>query len=166
MHAAAVDLSFWISEIDSSVPATALFVRKFGHPPPQHPHHLAAFHLGVDGVSTLACYVHFWSFGDIVLGGGACVDDRVLRRLDASQRERLRAQGGLYRLVLDYAVHKFSAGHSAIFGFCGDRRAEAVDRAAGFVSTEHAKLLVYWARDLHPLHQAALVAKAHALGPF
>ena len=161
-----VALPFWISEIDSSMPARALFTRKFGHPPPEHPHHLAAFHLADDGVSTLGCYVHFWSFGDIVLGGGACVDDRVLRRLDAAQRDALRAQGGLYRLVLDFAVRKFSDQHAAIFGYCGDRRAEVVDRAAGFVSTMHDKLLVHWTRDLHPVHQGALIAKAHALGPF
>lgn len=160
------DLPFWISEIDSALPAADLFRRKFEHPPPQHPHHVAAFHCAADGSLTLGCYVHFWSFGDILLGGGACVDDRVLRRLTPDQRAGLREHGGLYRLVLDHAVQRFAPHHAAIFGYCGDRRAREVDLAAGFSATAHDKLLVYWTRELHPVHQQALIAKAHALGPF
>lgn len=166
MTHAADKLPFWISEIDDAAPATDLFRRKFGHPPPDIPHHVAGFHCAADGSLALACYVHFWSFGDILLGGGACVDDRVLRRLSPRERADLRRAGGLYRIVLDHALRRFSPHYAAIFGYCGDRRAEAVDLAAGFVPTGHDRLLVYWPRQPHANHEQALIAKAHALGAF
>ena len=55
---------------------------------------------------------------------------------------------------------------SGFFGYCGDARAESIDLRAGFEKTEHERLLKYFPKSLHPNIERALIAKAHALGPF
>ncbi|HET6632453.1 MAG TPA: hypothetical protein VFG73_07080 [Rhodanobacteraceae bacterium] len=155
------------AELHDSTPAAPLFRRKFGHPPPDYPHHIACLMRCPDGDERVACYVHFLPHGELLLGGGACVDNRLLRMLDAVQRRRLREGGGLYRLTLEFALRHFAGRYDAIFGYCGDRTAEAADRAVGFVSTPHENLLVYWTRqDVGEARRAALIARAHAAGAF
>lgn len=160
------DASFRFAEVASSAPATALFVRKFGHPPPPEPHHIVAWMRTAEGVEALACYVHFYPLGEALLGGGACVDNRVLRLLEPVARRRLRECGGLYRLTLEFAIARFMPHYAAIFGYCGDRTAEVIDRATGFVSTPHECLLVYWLRAVDQAQQDDLIARAHAVGAF
>ena len=66
--------------------ASELFQRKYRLPVPEFPHHVVAFFRNADGSCVPACYVHFTDCGDLILGGGASTDDRVLRRMDAAQR--------------------------------------------------------------------------------
>lgn len=160
------DTPIHFAEIASSAPAASLFARTFGHPPPPEPHHVAAWLRTGDGMDLLACYVHFYPFGDSLLGGGACVDKRVLRRLDADARTTLRDRGGIYRLTLEFAIEHFAPDYAAIFGYCGDRAAEVIDRAAGFVSTEHEHLIVRWLRDVDQDKQEELITRANTAGAF
>lgn len=160
------DTSIRFAEIPSSEPAASLFARTFGHPPPPEPHHIVAWLRTPEGMDLLVCYVHFYPFGRSLLGGGACVDSRVLRRLDADARNQLRDRGGVYRLTLEFAIEHFAPDYAAIFGYCGDRAAEVVDRAAGFVSTEHEFLIVRWLRDLDKETQDELITRANTAGAF
>ena len=146
--------------------AAALFLRKYGHPIPEFPHHVVVSYRQPDSIAAPLCYVHFTDCGDILLGGGACVDDRVVRRMLADQRAAIRAAGGIYQHALRRSVEHFAPRFSAIFGYCGDALAERIDRAVGFESTPHEHLLVYWTREVGPLHQRQMIAKAQAFAPF
>jgi hypothetical protein len=125
-----------------------------------------AYYRTAEGASLLACYVHFTDCGDILLGGGACVDDRVLRRMSTQQRDAVREAGGIYRHALEWSVRHFSARFAAIFGYCGDALAERIDRAAGFESTPHDHLLVYWTRESDTRRRRQMIAKANSFAPF
>jgi hypothetical protein len=156
-----------ITEIDDvRLGVEALFRRKFEHPPPATPHHLGAFHLGADGSARLLCYSHMLPFGDLFLSGGSCTDGDVYRAMPAAQREALAAAGGPWHHVLKFAFAKFADRCEAFFGYSGDERALAVCRAVDFLPTGHPHLIVHWHKPLHEVMQRALVAKAHAIGPF
>ncbi len=144
-----------------------LFRRRFGQEPPTFPHHVVAYARDGGGTPAVAlCYVHFTPMGSVLLGGGACVDHRALRRLAPDVRNALHAQGGLYRTTLEWAVAHFAHDHDAIFGYCGDRLAERIDLAAGFVRSGHPHLLVRWLREVEIARQQELIATVHALGAF
>ncbi|HMM65650.1 MAG TPA: hypothetical protein PKC03_01805 [Dokdonella sp.] len=146
--------------------ATPIFQRKYRLPVPEFPHHVIAYHRGDDDMFSVGCYIHFTDCGDILLGGGACTDDRVLRRMSADQRDCVRAAGGLYLHTLKWSLRHFGDRFAAVFGYCGDALAERVDRAAGFESTAHDRLLVYWTREVEPGRKAQMVAKAFSFIPF
>jgi hypothetical protein len=143
----------------------ALFRQRYGVPGPDFPHHVVAW--WVDGGERRPlCYIHFTAQGEVLLGGGACVDQRLLRRVPRELRESIRAQGGLYHLSLAWSLRHFIARYRAVFGYCGDPLAERVDRAVGFSDTGHEHLLVYWLGDCDAATRTRLIAAAHAVGPF
>jgi len=147
---------------DGAVLARDLFQLRYGVDPPDLPHHVIAF----DRDAQPVCYVHFTEVGELLLGGGACVDNRAMRRMDAATRASIRDAGGLYRMTLDWAVRHFAPRFAAIFGYCGDALAERIDLAAGFERTAHKHLLVHWTRAVAQVEHDRLVAQAHAIGPF
>jgi len=146
--------------------SVALFQRRFGGPPPAYPHHVVARHRAADGGFATACYVHFTPAGEMLLGGGACIDPRAIRAMSADDRHALHAAGGLYHATLTWAVRHFAPRYEAIFGYCGNPLAERVDLAVGFARTGHPHLLVLWTRDTDAARRADLIARAHAVGPF
>jgi hypothetical protein len=153
-----------IPEADAG--AIALFRHRFKDAPPAEPHHVVARFRDSSGAVRTACYVHFTPFGDMLLGGGACIDPRVVRAMSATEREALKIAGGLYHATLAWAVAHFAPRYPAIFGYCGDALAERVDLAVGFARTAHPHLLVLWTRELDGARRADLIARAHAVGPF
>ena len=155
-----------ITEIDDARIAAPIFRRKFGGAPPDVPHHIVSFYRSEDGALWPASYVHFRPFGDIYLVGGASTDGDVVRRMSEAERADLAASGGLYLNALRWAFAHYADRCDAYFGYCGDARAWDVDMAAGFVPTGHDKLIARWHKPLHENVRRALVAKAHALGPF
>jgi len=168
-HAAppSIPASIEMAELDAADEgAIALFRRRFRDAPPSDPHHVVARHRAADGTLATACYVHFTPAGDMLLGGGACIDPRVIRSMSAEDRLALHAAGGLYHATLAWAVRWFAPRYDAIFGYCGDPLAERVDLAVGFAKTEHPHLLVLWTRDTDAVRRAELIARAHAVGPF
>ena len=166
-RAPAVPVSIEMLELDAvDAAAEELFRRRFHDAPPPHPHHVVARHRAADGSLATACYVHFTPAGDMLLGGGACIDPRAIRSMSAEDRLALHAAGGLYHATLAWAVRHFAPRYDAIFGYCGDPLAERVDLAVGFAKTEHPHLLVLWTRDIDAVRRADLIARAHAVGPF
>jgi len=152
-------------EAEPDTAVAALFTRRFGHPLPDFPHHVVA-RVRADGEARPLCYIHFTEHAGVLLGGGACVDERVLRRLDDDMWRSLKAAGGPYQASLRWAVAHFAPRFPAIFGYCGDRLAERADRAVGFESTGHPHLLAYFTGPLDEGERARVVALAHAVGPF
>lgn len=145
----------------------ALFKRKFGDAPPDVPHHNVAFYRDAEGALHPATYAHYRPLGDLYLVGGACTDGAVLRRMSEAERSAVTTSGGLYLHLLRWAFARYADRCEAYFGYCGDPRAYEVDIAAGFVDTDHPKLLAHWHRpEQHEVLRRALIAKAHAIGPF
>lgn len=146
--------------------ADPLFRHRYGSDAPDFPHHVFAF--ARDGVErgALLCYIHFTAQGDLLLGGGACVDNRALKRLSRTERNAIRAAGGLYRYALAWSVQHFSDHYPAIFGYCGDPLAERVDLDVGFRKTRHEHLLVHFSDGVSHTDRERLIAEAHAVGPF
>lgn len=144
----------------------ALFRRKFGDPPPAHGRHFVAFarvpELGLQPIG----YTHFTPLDGVMLGGGAITDDRVLRRVPADERARIAERGGVYFQLLGFAMRKLGPDCEAMFGYCGDPRAEAVDLRAGFAKTVHPHLLVNFPRPLPQARRDELIDRVAALGPF
>jgi hypothetical protein len=164
---AKLDSFFQVREVeDGRVIAGQLFERRYREQAPDFPHHIVAFLPGPDGREQPVCYIHFTPMGDILLGGGACTDDRLLRRVPGDQRAALRAAGGVYRCALARSVELFAPRYPAIFGYCGDALAERVDRSVGFEPTGHPHLLVLFTRPVDPATRARLIEQAHAIGPF
>jgi hypothetical protein len=158
---------FIVLDESGDIPAAAepLFRRKYQRGVPDFPHHVVATFRG-SVEAPLVCYIHFTDCGDILLGGGACVDDRVLRQMSLEQRDLIRAAGGIYQHALRWSVRHFAPRFAAIFGCCGDALAERIDRAVGFQSTRHDKLLVYWTRDSDERQRRQMVEKANSFAPF
>jgi hypothetical protein len=156
-----------ITEVED-VPDTGqrLFARKFNLTAPEFPHHIIALVNVGDGDPAVGCYTHFTNCGDMVLGGGACSDERILRRLAPNQREALRAAGGIYRYTLDWAIRLFAPRFPAMFAYCADALSARVMRQAGFVSTQHEHLFVVWMQDPSTRHREQMIAKAHSFGAF
>ena len=152
-------------EPEGHVLAAPIFRRRYRSEPPAFPHHVVAWYRGPEGEEP-ACYIHFTDAGGMLLGGGACADDRVLRRMSAEARQAVRAAGGLYRAALAWSVRHFSPQFPAVFGYCGDALAERVDLAVGFKHTGHPHLLVYFTQDIDAEQQRELIARANAVGPF
>jgi len=143
----------------------AIFRLRYRADAPDFPHHVIAF-WNHGGQKIPLCYIHFTAQGQALLGGGACVDNRVLRRLPAELRTAIRQAGGLYKYSLAWSVQHFAPRFPAIFGYCGDALAERTDLAVGFKKTEHPRLLVYFTQKIPESEQRDLIAQAHAVGPF
>ena len=150
------------------IPAAAepLFQRKYRRSVPDFPHHVVATYRRDAAEPQLACYIHFTDCGDILLGGGACVDERVLRRMTVEERAPVHAAGGIYQHALQCAVQKFAPRFSAIFGYCGNALAERIDRAVGCAPTVHPHLLVYFTRSVDARRQHQMIEKANSFAPF
>jgi hypothetical protein len=168
MDTVAEPLEPWIvvrEPLDGATLADALFRRRYRQPAPDFPHQVLAF--WCDGADEIpVCYIHFTALGSALLGGGACVDERVLRRMPAPARAAIRDAGGMYKYTLAWSVRHFGARFGAIFGYCGDALAERIDLAVGFAQTQHPHLLVYWTRETDASERQNLIAQAHAVGPF
>lgn len=151
---------------DAHALVDSMFHRCYRQPAPDYPHHVVVFCRTITGEWQPAAYMHFIEHEDYLLGGGACVDDRVLRRMNADNRKAIAAAGGLYFHALRWALAYLSPRCSAIFGYCGNRLAERIDLAAGFVRTPYPQLLVFFTRPLAAEEQNRLIEAAQKIGPF
>ena len=162
-----IDRYIVVREVDDGKAlADPIFARRYGTAAPDFPHHVLAFCRDAQGMETPVCYIHFTEMGDFLLGGGACVDDRVMRRMQPEARSAIRKVGGLYRYSLSWSLGHFSPSCSAIFGYCGDALAERIDLAVGFQRTVHPHLLVYFTRKVEAADRERMTDQAHAVGPF
>lgn len=155
-----------LTAISNATPFAELFRRKFGHPLPETGDHFVAFHRDEAGALWPLSYLNFGRFGDIRLVGGGCTDGAVIRRMSQTQREAVSASGGVLVHLLRAGFRHYAGDCDAYFGHCGDARAYEVDLAAGFEPAGHEFLLVHWHKPLHEVVRRALIAKAHAIGPF
>jgi len=163
----AVDRFIQVSEVDDAVEiAQPLFDRRYRLPVPEFPHHVAAMYTGADGTRALACYIHFTDCGDLILCGGACTDNRVLRRMSETERDALREVGGIFQHTLAWSQRHFGARFAAVFGYTGDTLTKRVIDTLGWVPTPHPHLVVYWMQPVDERKRRQMIAKAHSFGAF
>jgi hypothetical protein len=142
-----------------------LFRRRFGSDAPDYPRHFVAFHADAPMRFTPLGYIHYSPFEDSWLCGGMVMDDRAYRRLPAHHRAAIRAAGGVAEIMLRDTFARLRDA-PAIWGYVGDKLAEAVDRRVGFIDTGARHVMVVWNRELPDADKAERLAKVVALGPF
>lgn len=157
-----------LSEVDSvQALAGPLFASRFrGAMPPDRGRHFVTLAELTPGSWALVSYVHFQPFGDTCLGGGACTDTAVLKRLPKPALDSLRQAGGPYAQLLRYALHKMAHEFFAFFGHTSDARATRIDLEVGFRRTTAEHLLIYTPKPIDDTLERALIAKIASIGPF
>ncbi|MEO8754159.1 MAG: hypothetical protein ABI624_15930 [Casimicrobiaceae bacterium] len=142
-----------------------LFRRRFGGAPPDYPRHFVAFYRAGRALYWPLGYVHYTAFEDTFLCGGMVMDDRLYRRIPGAHRQLIKQAGGVAERLLQETFARL-AHAPAIWGYVGDRQAEAVDVRVGFRHTHHRHVMVVWNRDLPDAEKEARLARVIALGPF
>jgi len=142
-----------------------LFRRRFGSNAPDYPRHFVAFHAASPHQYTAIGYVHFSPFEDSWLCGGMVMDDRAYRRIPAHHRAAIKGSGGVAEIMLKDTFARLRDA-PAIWGYVGDKLAEAVDLRAGFVHTTAEHVMVVWNRELPIEEKAARLARVVTAGPF
>lgn len=157
-----------LTEVDNvQALAGALFAARFrGALPPDRGRHFVTLAELTPGQWGLVSYVHFQPFGDTCLGGGACTDTALLKRLPKPALDALRQQGGPYAQLLRYALRKMAGEFFAFFGHTSDARATRIDLEVGFRRTPVEHLLIYTPKPIDETLERALIAKIAAVGPF
>ncbi|GJM05809.1 MAG: hypothetical protein DHS20C09_18050 [marine bacterium B5-7] len=153
-------------EVEDAAPlAGALFTRSFNDTIPDFPKHFVLVARADEGQSLTLGYVHFTQHHNLYLGGGMCVNTRVLRHLPKQHRRQLNQQGGVAFTMLSEAV-KSLTDCAAVFGYVGHKGAYKIDLAVGFEQTQHPHLIVYWQQQLSLNKQQEMIQTAYDFGPF
>jgi hypothetical protein len=155
-----LDETIRVVEIDDPAVAAHLFRRKFGQEIPQFPRHFVAM-----AGKACAGYVHYTAWQGDYLCGGLCIDDRVYRSLSPLQRAWLRERGGIAEMMMRHAHAALTDG-AAIWGYIGDKQAEAVDRRVGFEKVAEPYLFVIWKKPISEDGKKRRIAAAEKLGAF
>ncbi len=155
-----LDETIRVVEIDDPAIAAHLFRRKFGQEIPQFPRHFVAM-----AGKECAGYVHYTAWQGDYLCGGLCIDDRVYRALSPLQRAWLRDRGGIAEMMMRHAHAALTDG-AAIWGYIGDKQAEAVDRRVGFEKVAEPYLFVIWVKPISEDGKKRRIAAAEKLGAF
>ena len=145
---------------DAAAIAGPLFRRKFGQEIPDFPRHFVAMIGG-----ACAGYVHYTAWQGDYLCGGLCIDDRAYRTLSADQRDWLRERGGIAEIMMRNAHAALSDG-ATIWGYIGDKQAEAVDRRVGFEKVAEPYLFAIWRKPISEEGKRRRIAEAVKLGGF
>ena len=156
-----VDPPLRIDELaDATTVASALFRRKFGQEIPTFPRHFVAM-IG----NVCAGYVHYTAWQGDYLCGGLCIDDRAYRTLLPEQRIWLRERGGIAEIMMRHAHAALTDG-ATIWGYIGDKQAEAVDRRVGFEKVAEPYLFAIWRKPISDEGKRRRIAEAVKLGAF
>lgn len=145
---------------DASAIAGPLFRRKFGQEIPNFPRHFVAMMGG-----ACAGYVHYTAWQGDYLCGGLCIDERAYRSLSAEQRAWLRERGGIAEIMMRHAHAALTDG-ATIWGYIGDKQAEAVDRRVGFEKVAEPYLFAIWRKPISEEGKRRRIIEAVKLGGF
>ena len=133
--------------------------------PPQNWRQFVAVYRWPDGNEETVGFVNWIRHRDAYLGGGMCVQKTFYRRLPRERFAELQRRGGIAQLILEASFRTID-DCVAWFGYCGDKKALAVDLRAGFQVTRHPYVVVRWNSELSPGEQDDLVDAVAAIGPF
>jgi hypothetical protein len=141
--------------------AAGLFGKAFRAAPPDFPDHYVAVRVADE---HLMGYMHMTNASEARLIGGLCVDEPSYRHLPKPHFERLRAAGGIARLLLMSGVLD-SKGSAATFAYTGNRRSRELIERLGFRRVHDPYLFALW-HSSPDLSAPALVSRVVDLGPF
>jgi hypothetical protein len=149
-----------VREIDNAAIAADLFRRKFAQEIPDFPKHFVAM-VG----EQCAGYVHYTPWQGDYLCGGLCIDDRVHRSLEISQRAWIREKGGIAEIMMRDA-HAALDTHAIVWGYIGDKQSSVVTQRVGFELAAPPYLHAVWRRAMSDKERQERIAEALAIGPF
>jgi hypothetical protein len=148
-----------VERVEDAGDAAALFRAKFGHALPDFPaHYLATYK------SQAVGYVHMTSVDEMRLCGGLCVDERAYRRMSGDEISRLRAAGGIARMMVAVATAD-REGASASFGYMGNRQSQIIAEQVGYELVLAPHIYAYW-HEASGDTRTRLLEKVAKLGPF
>ena len=145
---------------DAKAIAGDLFRRKFGQEVPTFPRHFVAI---VGG--ACAGYVHYTAWQGDYLCGGLCIDDRAYRTLSIEQRAWLSEHGSIAEIMMR-AAHAALTDGATIWGYIGDKQAEAVGRRVGFENVAQPYLFAIWRKPISEEGKRRRIVEAEKLGAF
>lgn len=134
-------------------------------PDPRTWHQYVAFYKWAENQFEAVGFCNWQRYGDVYLEGGMCVRPNFYRRLPKDHWLQCKQLGGIAQLLMEAAAMKLNDA-DAWFGYCGDKKAYAVDMRIGYRPTRHKFVIVKWFRDLSPARQTDLENEIAALGPF
>ena len=158
---------FFVEEVpDARGAANDLFKRSFGVDAPNYPRHFVLrYRPDEGGEPIVVAYVHQMPFGEVHLGGGMCVDERIYRQLPKEIFRQVRDEGGLATIVTRGSL-SLLGDCVAAFGHVGEPRARQADLRTGYVETGVPHLMAYWRKPLDDAEKARLIRMVEAHGPF
>lgn len=118
-----------------------------------------------DGREETVGFTNWIKFDEVYLGGGMCVRKNFYRRLSRDHFRECRAAGGVAQMILEASARSLT-DCKALFGYCGDAKAMAVDLRAGFTPTAYSHVIVKWPRPLPEAEAKALIDAVARIGPF
>jgi hypothetical protein len=143
-----------------------LFRRKFGSDGPDIPRHFIAFYKDLAGALHVAGFSHMMRFNQVYLSGGSCSDGNTLKRMSAEELAMVKAQGGIWAMILRHCWTRLDGECDAYFGHCGDPRAREVALATGFEVTHTPVHIVRWHKPLSAEQKTELLDSVIAIGLF
>jgi hypothetical protein len=133
--------------------------------PPEAWRQFVAVYRWPDGGEETVGFLNWIRHRDVYLGGGMCVQKTFYRRLPREQFAEINRRGGIAQMLLEASFRDID-DCAAWFGYCGDKKALAVDLRAGFQTTHQPYVVVKWREALPRERQRELVDAVAAIGPF
>ena len=132
--------------------------------PPENWRQYVAVYAWPEGDETVG-FCNWIKYRDVYLEGGMCVSPGFYRRLPRDQYREASERGGLAQMMMAYAAGELT-DCKAWFGYCGDKKALAVDLRFGYEQTRHPYLIVKWFAPVAPAEREALIDEIATIGPF
>ncbi|WP_418647465.1 hypothetical protein ACNQFN_21045 [Thauera butanivorans] len=163
-----LDALFRVVEVaDADFLVGDLFRRRFGTDSfPSTPKHFVAFYRDDAGGLLPLGYVHFEIWEAQAMGGGLVIDERLYRRVPASDRDVIRARGGVAELLLGASIALLPRDLIGIWGYVGNKQAEKVDLRVGFRHTGVPHVMVIWRNEPDDAGKAHWLQRVVEYGPF
>ena len=117
------------------------------------------------GLFETVGFCNWIKHGEVYLEGGMCVEASFYRRLSRPHWKQCKSSGGVAQLLMQRAAEQLT-DCVAWFGYCGDKKAMAVDKRLGYVATKHPYVIVKWFRTLSKRDEEALIEEIAKLGQF
>jgi hypothetical protein len=133
--------------------------------PPEAWRQYVAFYKWSDGALETVGFCNWIRYGDVYLEGGMCVRKNFYRRLPKEHWNACKARGGIAQIILRTAERELN-DCLAWFGYCGDKKSQAVHACVGYQSTDRPYLIVKWLREPDAQLKRELIDRIAAIGPF
>lgn len=133
-------------------------------PPDAWRQYVALYKWSETSIETVG-FCNWIRYDDVYLEGGMCVRPDFYRRLPKEHWNACKARGGVAESMMRAAASELT-DCVAWFGYCGDKKAYAVDMRVGYEPTDRKHIIVKWFRSVDADKRRALIDHIAAIGPF